>query len=193
MRARIQLTFLALFRLVLFATSAEARTCRSFTSAAPSPSESAPSSFIAAGVLPSRSAASVELQHCRFVLGSSSSSASVAVSHPLAWVGHEARALTPCHKRRPPATVKFPHPEHTDAKIGNLIEAAVDAQTFCAAVRVSESCDSDAATESRPRTSISESSRRRFPRSDSTARCERETERVKIHFCARKKETKLNR
>ena len=44
-------------------------------------------------------------------------------------------------------------------------------QTFCAAVRVSESCASDAATESRPRTSIRESSRRRFPRSDSTTRC----------------------
>ena len=92
----MQPTFLARFRLVLCATSAEA-----WTFPFPGPSGPTAVSSPAAGeLLPMsfRGESSVEPPHIRFALGSSSSSTSsgqVAPSHPLAWEEHVARALTP--------------------------------------------------------------------------------------------------
>ena len=165
----MQPTFLARFRLVLCATSAEA-----WTFPFPRPSGPAAVSSPAAGELLFRGESSVEPPHIRFALGSSSSTSSgqAPPSHPLAWEEHVARALTPWNKITGTNTDSVICIT-TDGEEDDGIDAGgvVCWKTFCAAVRVSESCASDAATESRPRTSIRESSRRRFPRSDSTTRC----------------------
>lgn len=89
----MQPTFLARFRLVLCATSAEA-----WTFPFSRPSGPAAVSSPAAGELLSTSAASVEPAHLRFALGSSTSSGQAPPSHPLAWEEHVARALTPWNK-----------------------------------------------------------------------------------------------
>nr|ACR34316.1 unknown [Zea mays] len=136
----MQPTLLARFRLVLCAISAEA-----WTFPFPRPSGPAAVSSPAAGELlsrPFRGESSVEPPHIRFALGSSSS------------------AFTSSGQGQAPPS----HPLACEEQVARALTP------FCAAVRVSESCARDSATESRPRTSIRESSRSRFPRSDSTPR-----------------------
>lgn len=169
----MQPTLLARFRLVLCAISAEA-----WTFPFPRPSGPAAVSSSAAGELlsrPFRGESSVEPPHIRFALGSSSSAftssgqgqGQAPPSHPLACEEQVARALTPWEMNQ----TMYHDGDEDD---GIEIEAWSSVlKTFCAAVRVSESCARDSATESRPRTSIRESSRSRFPRSDSTPRCSR--------------------
>nr|ACR35158.1 unknown [Zea mays] len=164
----MQPTLLARFRLVLCAISAEA-----WTFPFPRPSGPAAVSSPAAGELlsrPFRGESSVEPPHIRFALGSSSSAftssgqGQAPPSHPLACEEQVARALTPWEMNQ---TMYHDGDEDDGIEIeawGGVLK------TFCAAVRVSESCARDSATESRPRTSIRESSRSRFPRSDSTPR-----------------------